>query len=120
MSFGYVRDRFPRARITLPGESDPLVVEFIVDTGFDGELALPPEIARRLGAEVAGHQALALADGTTIISPYFRVMLDWQDEERLTEVLLLDGNPLLGVQLLDGYWFHAQMVGGGEVELESL
>ncbi len=120
MDFGRVRARFPRARLTLPGEDGPLVVEFIVDTGFDGELALPPELARRLDAEIAGRQSLALADGTTIISPYFRVALDWEDEERLTEVLLLDGNPLLGVQLLEGYWLHVQMTAGGDVEIEPL
>lgn len=121
MSFGEVRGRFPRTRLTLPGRDGPFEVEFIIDTGFDGELALPPELAHRLDGQTAGHQALSLADGTTIVSPYYRVLLeDWEGEPRLTEVLMLDGSPLLGVQMLEGYWLHAQMTAGGEVEIEPL
>ena len=85
------------------------MVEFIVDTGFDGELSLPSNLARHLDVEIAGHQALALADGTTIFSPYYRVLLDWGDESRLT-----------GVLLLEGHWLHSQMTSGGEVDIEPL
>jgi len=120
MSFGLVRDRFPRARLTLAGRNGPLTIEFIVDTGFDGELSVPPDIARQLDADITGRQTLALADGTIIITPYFRIELEWDEEPRLTEVLILDGNPLLGVQLLEGYWLHAQLTNGGVVELEQL
>ena len=120
MSFGQVRRRFPRTHLTLPGQDGPLAVEFIVDTGFDGELSLPSHLARLLDAEIAGRQTLVLADGTTIFSPYYRVVLDWEEEDRLTEVLLLDGDPLLGVQLIEGYWLHSQMTSGGEVDIEPL
>lgn len=120
MSFGAVRQRFPRASLSLPGQDGPFTVEFIIDSAFDGELALPPHLARRLPVEVAGHQTLALADGTTIYSPYYRILLDWDGEERLVEVLLLDGNPLLGVNLWDGTLMHIEWTEGGEVGVEPL
>ncbi len=44
MILGHVRDRFPRVSLSMPGRNGPLLVEFIVDTGFDGDLALPQSI----------------------------------------------------------------------------
>ena len=120
MNFGTVRRRFPRARLSLPGREGPFAVEFIIDTGFDGELALPPHLALRLPLTTAGHQTLALADGTTVYSPYYRLLLEWDGEERLTEVLLLDGSPLLGVNLLNETLMQIEWTEGGEVSIESL
>ena len=121
MNIGQIKSRFPKARLTLPGRSGPFVVEFIVDTGFDGELALPPSLIARLDAEIAGRQTLSLADGTTLFSPYYRAAIkDWEGAERLTEVLLLDGQPLLGVNLLHGYLLQMEMTEGGEVDIEML
>lgn len=121
MNIGQIRSRFPKAQLTLPGRNGSFVVEFIVDTGFDGELALPPSLVARLETEIAGCQTLSLADGTTLFSPYYRVVIeDWEGEERLTEILLLDGQPLLGVNLLHGYLLQIEMTEGGEVEIEAL
>lgn len=50
---GHVRDRLPRVLLSLPGEDGPFDVEFILDTGFEGELALPRAIAAPLIAEPA-------------------------------------------------------------------
>jgi clan AA aspartic protease len=121
MTIGQIQSRFPRAQLTLPGRDGPFVVDFIVDTGFDGELSLPPSLANRLDAEIAGRQTLSLADGTTLFSPYYRIMIDdWEGEARLTEVLLLDGQPLLGVNLLSGYLLQMEMTEGGEVAIDPL
>ena len=38
MIAGEYRDHFPRVWLTLPGSTGPVDVEFIVDTGFEGEL----------------------------------------------------------------------------------
>ena len=38
MMIGHVRDNFPRLMLTLPGRNGSVNVEFVVDTGFDGEL----------------------------------------------------------------------------------
>lgn len=121
MTIGQVKNRFPCAQLTLPGQDGPFTIASIVDTGFDGELSLPPSLASRLDAEIAGRQTLSLADGTTLFSPYYRIEIDdWNGEERLTEVLLLDGHPLLGVNLLSGYLLQMEMEESGGVEIELL
>jgi predicted aspartyl protease len=45
---GEFRDGHPRARLTLNGLAGQLELEFVVDTGFDGDLALPGHLARQL------------------------------------------------------------------------
>lgn len=104
----------------LPGRSGAIEVEFVVDTGFDGELAVPPDLARRLDILAQGHKSLELADGSIIVSPFVTIELDWEDELRPTEVLVLDGSPLLGAALMDGNLLQAEMQEGGEVFLEPL
>ncbi len=50
MMLGHVRQRFPRV-LLMPGQAGPLEIEFIVDTAFDGDLAVPSELALRLDAQ---------------------------------------------------------------------
>ncbi len=120
MILGQVRRRFPRVMLTLPGQAGPLEVEFVVDTAFNGDLAVPSEIARRLDAQPLGRRGLSLADGSLFVSRAVEIGLDWQGETRLTEVLILDGSPLLGAVLMEGFHLGADMEAGGDVSLEPL
>ncbi len=46
---GHFRDGFPRITMALPAHNGlPVLVDFVVDTGFDGELALPASLIHRI------------------------------------------------------------------------
>ena len=120
MMLGHVRDRFPRISLSLPGRNGPLVIEFIVDTGFDGDLALPQSVINRLEATVSDAHDVRLADGSQQARAYYEMNMEWQEEGRLTEVLVLEYEPLLGVGLMEGNLLQAEMLTGGEVSLEPL
>lgn len=121
MISGEVRDGFPRVRLDLPGPSHPVGVEFIIDTGFDGELALPLSVLRRLDVStMPGRQLIRLADGSMGASATHEIWLDWNGEARLTSILLLEGHPLVGVQLLTEHLLQCEMTDGGEVVIEPL
>ncbi len=47
---GHVRDDFPYVSLSLPGHNGPVSVEFIMDTGFNGDLALPSAVLARMDA----------------------------------------------------------------------
>jgi predicted aspartyl protease len=114
------RDGHPRTTVALPGADGDLEIEFIIDTGFEGDLALPGHLARRLG-QPAGFRVRALADGTLIKCPYFLVTIDWIDgESRRTEVLVLEGEPLLGTAYLRDTLVQIEMSEGGEVSAEVM
>ncbi len=118
---GSVRDLFPRVTLSLPGDAGSVDVEFVVDTGFEGELALPPTSLADLDvAPVVNSRLIRLADGSYGLAATYEILLEWADEPRPVSILLLDGNPLLGAELLAGHVFHSEMTNGGEVLIEPL
>lgn len=97
-----------------------MAIEFLVDTGFDGDLALPMPVITRLEVSASDAHDVRLADGSRQLRAYYETVLDWQGESRLTEILVLDFQPLLGVGLLEGNLLQAEMETGGEVSVEML
>ena len=120
MILGRFRYGHPRATLHLPGTSGPMPVEFIVDTGFEGDLAVPGHLASRLAGAQVGFRRRMLADGLVIHCPFYEILLDWSDEPRITEVLALLGHPLLGTALLEDYLLQVEIGEGGEVLIDPL
>lgn len=119
--YGHVRDGFPRIGLKLPARNGKsLFIEFIVDTGFDGELALPGWIISDLAIIESSIRPIMLADGTLRQRPSHELMLEGDEEPRRTEVLEIDGNPLLGVVFLSDNLLQVEMTDSGEVTVESL
>ena len=102
MILGVFRDHFPRVTLKLPVDTGHVSVQFILDSGFDGDLALPSKIIRQLDARPMFRSVRALGDGTLLECPVYQLDLDWDDEPRTVEVIVLEHNPLLGTILLDG------------------
>lgn len=117
---GHVRDFLPRVMLDLPGLEGVLPVEFIVDTGFDGDLALPIALVMRLEVAFLEDRIIRLADGTHLRRPYYEFLLDWNGQERLTEITVLEGQPLLGAILLAEHGVYLEMTDGGEVTVDPL
>ena len=120
MMHGHVRDSLPHIVLTLPGLQGPMRVEFIIDTGFDGDLALPSSLVRQLDASFSVERIIRLADGTIQRRPCFSIVLDWNEEPRETEITVLENAPLLGAVLMAGYLLQIEMIDNGEVSLEPL
>ena len=120
MIIGHVRERFPRIALSLQGQDQPIDVEFIVDTGFEGDLTVPPSLMARLDAPLVSYEKVLKADGSARRIPSHEVTVTWDGEQRIVEVLALEGRPLLGTILLDGYLLNAEMTEGGDVSLELL
>ena len=120
MRHGHVRDRFPRISLNLPDVNGPMNIEFVVDTGFDGDLALPFHLADALEAFPSAYRRVRLADDSESNLPYQKILLDWDEDVLPMEVLILEGMPLLGVGLMEDHLLQAEMRDGGEVSLEPL
>lgn len=120
MIFGYVRDRFPRVTLQLPGLQGLISVEFIVDTGFDGDLSLPSSLMSQIEGVTSESRLMQAVGERARQAQASEILLDWHDEERITEVLILENAPLLGVGLMEGSLLQSEMQTGGEVSLEPL
>lgn len=120
MMLGIFRDEHPRITLPLPQIGGAIAVEFIVDTGFAGDLSLPAHLAGLLEGVFAGFGNRRLANGQLLKCGTYEIMLDWNDELRSTEVLILEGDPLLGTVILQEYLVHMEITEGGQVAIEPL
>jgi clan AA aspartic protease len=117
---GEFRNGHPRVSLPLRGPSGTLTVEFIVDTGFEGGLALPARLAGRLAGSPAGFTDRALANGMVVKVPVCEVIVEWGDEHRRVDLLVIEGNPLIGTDLLLESLLTVEVTQGGSVTAEPL
>lgn len=106
--------------LLLPGRQAPVSVEAVIDTGFEGDLALSQPIILSLEAQLSGVDSFALADGSRLNCLVYEMTLEWNDDERVVEVLAMDGEPLLGTRLMQGLLLQVEVSEGGHVQLEPL
>ena len=118
MISGIFRDGHPRLELEVLGIDGPARIEFIVDTGFEGYLTVPASLAFRLSAGPYRDTIRSMADGSDLECPAFDLSFTWNGEERVVEVIILAGKPLLGTELLEGCSLHVDIWHGGPVEIE--
>lgn len=52
--------------------------------------------------------------------PVYEAVVDWAGERWPAEVLVMEGNPLIGTQFLSDYLLQVEMAEGGDVTAEPL
>ena len=113
--------RLPLAVLgVVEGSPDSIEVEAVVDTGFDGELQLPPEIVGRLGHPYEGMTRGILADGSGNWFRYHTGRVVRHGVEREVVVIASDGDPLVGMALLGGSRLTVDAAPNGAVRVEEL
>jgi clan AA aspartic protease len=118
---GHVIDRTPYVKLSVSGQSSSLKLEIVIDTGFNGELALPRNIIERLNVPSAGKITVRLADGSYRDDLQYIAMIEWCDEQREVEIIsICSGSPLMGIELLEGNLLTIEMADGGEVTIDPL
>jgi clan AA aspartic protease len=117
---GVFRDSAPRLYLTITGETESADIEFVVDTGYTGYLALSETILRSLGAVEEGIQYLVMADGSYRRCSLYTISVAWNNEEREIQAVALDDDPLLGISLMREFQLHVEVVEGGLVALEEM
>jgi clan AA aspartic protease len=95
-------------RLSADRESEPVVIDAWIDTGFTGDLVVPQVIIDRLALPQSGSVDAVLADGSRIEVNTYTCYVNWFGEQRRLEVVANDGAiPLLGVGLLLGLELRA-------------
>lgn len=103
----------------LPAQPD-IALEFVVDTGFTGELTLPPAAVAALGLPFVYNQAITLANDSDVEIPVHQATIVWQGSERFVHVFATGNRPLLGTALLAGCELVAQFAENGLVTVEDI
>lgn len=101
-------------------------IDFIIDTGYTGEMTLPQEIIDRLNlrtAEYDGYETaptVMLADGAILTVEVYVTGVWWHDRLRVVEVDSIGSNPLIGMTLLQGSNLSIDAAPGGLVTITEL
>ena len=95
-------------------------VEFIIDTGFEGELSLPASLVTAFGMPFDHQGMTRLANGTTVNVPVHRAVVLWDGAVRIVRVMASSGGlPLLGMEILRDFDLRARCRPGGPIEIEK-
>ena len=93
--------------------------EFILDTGFSGQLSLPSDVINRLGLYYSGQRAVSMADGFAHNVDVFTARVLLHENWRPVFVIRLDSFPLLGMRSLLGCTLSMNVYAGGRVVVEE-
>ena len=93
---------------------------FILDTGFDGELSLPLQTLQGLDVAAEGDYRIELADGSHVVSHTWSAIVLWEGVPRDILVVESAGEPLLGMELLWQSRITLEARADGPVEIEPL
>jgi clan AA aspartic protease len=75
-------------------------ISAVVDTGFTGELTLPPSAMRDFNYNQFGTYEITLSDGSTVEVQVFEGLIDWFGKKQSILVLQTDSDALLGMKLM--------------------
>jgi len=97
--------------VTVPApHQQPTTFDAVVDTGFNGFLALPPQAIVGLQFQPAGYANATLGDGSRARMSIYDGYVLWDDQRRRVPVLESVGGPLIGMALLRDCELHVHVV----------
>ncbi len=121
MISGIVTDRHATVALTfLLSNNSSIPIEFVIDTGFTGELCLPLEAVALMGLTFRHDTPANLADNSEVLLPVYEAIILWDSEEREILVLATGRRPLMGTALLDEQELVIQFTEGGLVTIDEL
>ena len=93
-------------------------VEAVLDTGFNGFLALPPDLIASLDLDYRYELELTLASGATQSVPTYEAPVRWDGVSRSVEVVEA-GEALAGTALFWGHVLRVECTEGGAVHAQE-
>lgn len=121
MILGTVTDLQARVEVVLLlADQGERSIGCVVDTGFEGELALPPATVASLGLSPGGQTWTKLADDSHTSVPVFNAVVLWDDQEVDISVMAMGSRPLVGTELLQGFNLSADFEEDGQLALTPL
>ncbi len=104
----------------LAPSGQPAPIEVVLDTGFNGQLALPTATIRRLELPEEIGRLGVTATGERVSLDTYRGTVLWEGQHRTVEIVRADSEPLLGMELLQGSRVTLDVREGGPVIIDVL
>jgi len=95
-------------------------VPAVIDTGFDGFIALPPDLIARMQLPFAGSVCLCQADGNETWFRSFEVIVPWHGERLVVHAAEIGAGALVGMALLHAGRLTMDVLEDGPVRVEPM
>ena len=124
MKVGSVWDRgrlYPTARLRVERANvEPALVVGLIDTGFTGWLALPPNMVEQLGLKKIDSGTVEFGDLTRQTANLYEARVLWCDRWYTITVHELPGEPTIGMELLRGHRIQFDALRDADVDIEPV
>ena len=104
----------------LNNSGQPFPVEVVLDTGFEGELALLIPVIRQLGLQGYDYGFAEQSDGSFTRVAIYRATVLWDGQRRQIDVIESGSDSLLGMELLLGSRVTLDVRDGSPVTIDAL
>ncbi len=108
-----------RVTLSLIHKARSLDVLFLVDSGFNGYLAIPQSLVSQLDLPLATVQRGTTADGRVSYFDTVDVCVIWDEQSKLIRAQVLD-EPLIGTRMLCGHDMQVRWEVGGNFRLSLI
>lgn len=105
--------------VRLEGNLD-VEIQFVVDTGFEGFLTLPPDVVVKLDLPYVAKIQANLADNSKVTTNAYALKIVWNSVERDVIVLAMGRRPLIGTALLEDFHLSIDFYEGGTVLVDEI
>jgi clan AA aspartic protease len=95
-------------------------IDVVIDTGFTDSLTLSTEWVDALALPYLQAEIVLLADGSEINVDQYEGTVIWDGSHRPIVVHCMEGNPLIGMSMLQECRVTLHVRDGGAVEIEAL
>lgn len=113
-------DGQPLVTLTVRGPGGEWTFDAQLDTGYDGNLTLPPEVVAHLAHRWARRTETTLADGTEVELDAYLGEVAWDGPFVRVEIDATDVDPLVGLGLLAGHRLTIDFRPGGRVAVTPI
>ncbi|MBW4619674.1 MAG: clan AA aspartic protease [Cyanosarcina radialis HA8281-LM2] len=103
----------------LPDRPD-FSLNFVIDTGFNGYLTLPPQAVNAMNLPPSADTPATLADGSQVLLSIHLATIIWDNVEKLVPILASGNKPLLGTAMMKGYHLEIDFEDKGLVSLAKI
>ena len=118
---GVVRSHEPIIQVpVLTSKGQSWLVDAVLDTGAVCHLTLPGNVIRKLGLIRKEQVSARLAGDVEVLVGVYDGQIIWDGVTRTIVVHQLEGQPLIGTKLLEGYCIEIDLIEGGAVEVTPL
>lgn len=95
-------------------------IDAVIDTGYNGALALSLARIEELRLPWRRRGRALLADGRETIFDTYETTVLWDGQPRRIAIDAVEADPLVGMALLQGYELTMQVVKGGHVTIRAI